>query len=153
MASIVTYDGGLRRVEFSLSPNGPRKAVRLGRVSAKAAATAKARIEAIIADLALGRPHDAETAAWLTGRDETLLSKLRAAGLAEGVGMTQTTLGVFLDRYFAAMAGKVATRTFYGHTRRNLEEHFGQPRLLTTITTAEADGWPKCSSRLRRVCP
>ncbi len=44
MASVVTYSDGLRRIEFALSPNGPRKAVRLGRVSAKVAATWKAKL-------------------------------------------------------------------------------------------------------------
>ena len=34
MASLVTYDGGLRRIDFALTPNGPRLSVRLGRVGA-----------------------------------------------------------------------------------------------------------------------
>ncbi|MEP0847457.1 MAG: hypothetical protein HRF50_11670 [Phycisphaerae bacterium] len=37
MASVVTYADRPRRVEFALTPKGPRKAVRLGRVSAKLA--------------------------------------------------------------------------------------------------------------------
>jgi len=38
MPSIVTYSDGLRRIEFSLSANGPRRTLRLGRASAKVAA-------------------------------------------------------------------------------------------------------------------
>ncbi|MEE8170067.1 MAG: site-specific integrase [Phycisphaerae bacterium] len=141
MASIVTYSGGLRRIEFSLTPSGPRKAVRLGRVNAKQAEAFEAKLETIIADRLQHRTHDAETAKWLGELDETLLGRLRAVGLADGVGVTQTTLGAFLERCFAMLTVKPATRTFYGHTRRNLEAHFGAARLIGSITTADADGW------------
>jgi len=141
MASIVTYSDGLRRIDFSLVPNGPRKTLRLGRVSAKVAETWKARVATIVADKLSTRPHDAETAQWLGELDESMLARLRAVGLAEGVGLSQTTLGEFLDRYFAAMAVKPATRTFYSHTRRNLEERLGKTRLLRSITAADADAW------------
>src|SRR5262245_15980411 len=141
MASIVTYSNGLRRIEFSLSPNGPRKVVRLGRVSMKIAERDNAKIEAIIADKLRNRPHDAEVAEWLGGLDESMLAKLRAVGLADGVGLSQTTLGSFLERYFAAMSGKGATRTFYSHTRRNLKDYFGVARLFRDITPADADAW------------
>ncbi len=141
MASIVTYSDGLRRIEFSLVPKGPRKTLRLGRVSARVAETWKARVATIVADKLSTRPHDAETAKWLGELDESMLARLRAVGLAEGVGLSQTTLGEFLERYFAAMAVKPATRTFYSHTRRNLEEHFGKTRLLRGISAADADSW------------
>jgi hypothetical protein len=60
MASIVKYDGGLRRIEFSLEPNGPKKFVRLGRVSQKVAETWQAKIEAIIGDKLARRAHEGE---------------------------------------------------------------------------------------------
>jgi integrase len=141
MATVVTYNGGLRRIEFSLTPNGPRKTVRLGRVSAKVADGWKSKIEAIVADKALQRAHDAEVAAWLAKLDESMLARMRAADLADGVGLSQTTLSAFLERYFGALTGKPSTRTFYGHTRRNLEEHFGKSKVVREIGAAEADGW------------
>ena len=70
-----------------------------------------------------------------------MLGRLRDVGLADGVGIAQTTLGAFLDRYANVMTGKPATRTFYGHTIRNLKEHFGAGRLLRNVTPADADGW------------
>lgn len=70
-----------------------------------------------------------------------MLSRMRAAGLAEGVGLAHTTLETFLSRYFSSLIGKSATRTFYSHTRRNLEEFFGTGRLLRTITPADADAF------------
>jgi integrase len=141
MATIVTYNGGLRRIEFSLTPNGPRKIVRLGHVTVKVAEGWKSKIEAIVADKGLRRSHDPELAAWLAGLDESILARLRAVGLAEGVGLSQTTLGAFLERYFGMLTGKPATRTFYGHTRRNLEEHFGKGKAIQGIGAVEADGW------------
>ncbi len=141
MASIVAYDGGLRRIEFSLTPNGDRKAVRLGRVSAKVAEVWRAKIEAIIGDKLAGRPHDAELSKWLGGLDETLLGRMRAVGLADGVGLSQTTLAAFLDRFAAALTGKPATLVVYGHVRRNLEDYFAPTRLLRDIRPEDADGW------------
>ena len=141
MASLVTYSNGLRRIEFALTPNERRRVIRLGRVNAKTARGFKARVEAVIADKLQNRPHDAETSKWLGGLDEAMLAKLRAVGLAEGVGLARTTLGAFLTRYFETMSAKPSTRTFYGHTRRNLEEHFGPARTLGSITPADADAW------------
>jgi len=150
MASLVIYANGLRRIEFTLAPNEPtekpdkrakRAIIRLGRVNAKTAQSFHARVETIIGDKLANRTHDADTAKWLGGLDEKMLAKLRAVGLADGVGLSETTLGAFLERCFATLTGKPATRTFYGHTRRNLETHFGAGRLLRNITTADADGW------------
>ena len=141
MASLVTYGSGLRRIEFALVPNEQRRVIRLGRVSAKAARSFKARVEAVIADKIQNRAHDPETAQWLAGLAESGLAKLRAVGLADGVGLTQTTLGAFLERCFAALTGKPSTRTFYGHTRRNLEDYFGATRPVCGIKAADADAW------------
>ncbi len=141
MASLVTYGNGLRRIEFAMTPNEKRRVIRLGRVNAKTARSFKARVEAIIADRLANRPHDAETAKWLGGLDDAVLAKLRAVGLADGVGLAQTTLGAHLARYFETMTVKPSTATFYGHTRRNLEEHFCKTRLLREITSADADAW------------
>ena len=141
MASLVTYSNGLRRIEFVLTPHEKRRVIRLGRVNARTAQSFKARVESVIADKLQNRLHDAETAKWLGGLDETMLAKLRAVGLAEGVGLSQTTLGAFLTRYFETMSVKPGTRTAYGHVRRNLESFFGVGRPLLGITPADADAW------------
>ena len=101
----------------------------------------KARAETIIGDKLANRPHDAETAAWLGKLDDTTLAKLRAVGLADGVGIANTSLGAFLMRYFDTLTVKPSTRTFYSHTRRNLEIYFGKSRTLQGIKAADADGW------------
>jgi hypothetical protein len=92
MASIVNYENGLKRIEFSLTPNGPRKSVRLGRVNSKIAEFWLSKIESIISDKAANRPHDVEVSTWLGKLDEEMLSCLRSSGLAEGVGLAQVTL-------------------------------------------------------------
>jgi integrase len=141
MASIIDYDGGLKRIEFSLTPKGARRIVRLGRVNKKTAQTWLDKIESIIGDKLANRPHDAEVSNWLGGLDEAMLARLRVAGLAEGVGLTQRTLGAFMDQFFANLTGKPATRIAYGNVRRNLEDYFGAGKFITGITAADADGW------------
>lgn len=142
MASVVTFADGLRRVDFAMTPNGPRKTVRLGRVSAKVADAWKSRIESIIADRLAGRPHNAEISEWLGRLDERILARLRKVGLADGVGLTHTTLAAFLDGYTQQRTDlKPATRTVYGHTRRCLVEYFGAEKPLASVTPGDADAW------------
>jgi len=141
MASLINYNDGLRRIEFAWAQNGPVQVVRLGRVNAKTAKSIKGRVEQLIADKQLNRPHDPDTVAWLAGVDEKLLSRLRKVGLADGVGVMQTPLGPFLDRVKRAQQVKPGTATFYGHTRRNLLACFGADRLLSDITEADADAF------------
>ncbi len=141
MASLVTYDDGLRRIDFTLTPNGRRQTVRLGRVSAKHAKTVLAKVEALIADKLTQRPHDTELSRWLASLDEKMLARLRAVGLADGVGVTQTTLGEFLDRALATLAVKPGTLSFYEQVKRNLIDYFTASRLLRDITPEDADTW------------
>ncbi len=141
MASLITYGGGLRRIEFGLVPNeNPRRVIRLGRVTVRSAKDLLAKVERLIADRLNRRPHDPDILHWLRELDEPTLAKLRKVGLVDGgVGLADTTLGAFLQRYFDSMSLKPSTQTFYGHTRRNLERHFGVDRPMRNITPADAD--------------
>ena len=58
MASLVTYNNGLRRIDFKLSNNGPRRSIRLGRLNARTARSIHAKIEQLISDKLTRRPHD-----------------------------------------------------------------------------------------------
>ena len=153
MASIVRYAGRLRRIEFVPGRGQPRRAVRLGAVSQKVAASWKAKIEAILADKLMNRPHDAELAAWIAGLDEKMLARLRKAGLADGVGLAQTTLTGLMDRYFAAMTCKPQTRVFYRHTRRCLEAFLGAARPLRDIGPGDADAWRAWLAEHEKLAP
>lgn len=139
MASIVNYQDGLKRIEFTR--DGKAYVVRLGRVNADVARFWLDKVDAILADQLAHRPHTPEVSGWLGRLDERMLARLRAAGLADGVGLASVTLGAFLQRYADAMTAKPATITFYGHTRRNLAEYFGAGRPLRSITPADADAW------------
>lgn len=141
MASIVTYGDGLRRIDFAFAPNEPRRTVRLGRVSRKVAEAWQAKIEALIADKLARKAHEPEVATWLAELDEKMLARLRAAGLAEGVGLADTTLGAFLGRAFDAMTVKSSSRIVYGNTRRCLQEFLGTNRTLRSVKPEDADGW------------
>ena len=142
MASIVSYNDGLRRIEFVPAKGQKRRIVRLGAVNMKIAESWKAKIEALLSDNLQTRPHDAEVAQWLAGLDETMLAKLRKAGLADGVGTTQTTLAAFLDQYIAGRGDvKLSTATVYGHTRRCLVGFFGVDKLMREITPGDADAF------------
>ena len=138
MASVFSYSGGLKRIEFSYTPNGPRKIIRLGRINAKQTERIHGFVETIIADKLQNRPHDAETSKWLAELDETLLARLRAVGLADGVGLAQMTLGEFLARCESTMTAKQSTRVFYGHSRRNLKDYFGEAKLLRSTKRTRA---------------
>ncbi len=61
MASVARDKNGTKRICFT-DPNGTRRSIRLGDVSVKAAEGHKLRIEALLADKALRRSHDAELA-------------------------------------------------------------------------------------------
>lgn len=139
MASI-SHDGGLlRRIQF-VDAAGNRRTIRV-RATAKQAEAMLAKVEAILADKLMGRPHDSEVAAWLASLDEKMLGKFRKVGLAEGVGTTQTTIAEFMDRFFAALTCKQSARTFYGHTRRCLEALLGASKSMRSVTPADADAW------------
>lgn len=97
------------------------------------------------------RPHDAEVSQWLAALDDSLLSRLRAVGLADGVGVTQTSLGEFLGRLMRTINGKPATHKSYGHAKRNLLAYFKSSRLLADITEADADAWRSPLERMSRL--
>jgi integrase len=142
MATIVSYDIGLKQIEFVPAKGQRRRIVRLGSVSMKIAESWKAKIEALVSDNRQSRPHDAEVAQWLAGLDETMLDKLRKVGLADGVGTSQMTLATFLDQYIAGRGDtKPATKTVYGHTRRCLVEFFGEDKFMRDVTPGDADAF------------
>lgn len=142
MAALVTLKSGTREIRFRLSASERhRRSVRLGRCTLKQAEAFRGRVESLIADKLKGRPNDAELSAWLAALDESTLAKLRAVGLAEGVGLTRATLGEFCKRWADQLDAAEATRTFYAHTLRNLKAYFGEARAVATITAADADAW------------
>ena len=79
MASVTTLKNGTSRVQFT-NPEGHRKAVYLGKVSAAVAETVKKLIEAILTTTSLGGDADHRIPRWLA-RHPKLARKLSKVGL------------------------------------------------------------------------
>ena len=87
----------------------------------------------------LNEKNVAQYSRWLAERDDVTYARLAAVGLVKPRTKAVHTVGDLTEKYFAGMDAKPATRTFYSHTRRNLEEYFGKERDLASIGPAEAD--------------
>lgn len=96
MASISNDGGGRRRLLF-VDPDGRRKTVRLGKITARAAETVKVRVEALLACRTAGCPWDGDLAAWVRDLGDELADKLAGAGLIPK--RDRATLDEFLGAY------------------------------------------------------
>ncbi len=139
MASI-SNDGCGRRLQF-VNRDGNRIAIRLGKCSGKQADFLRHKIESLISASLRGTVPDDDTNRWLGALDDTLHDRIARAGLTEARTRSAATLGKFLAEYEASLNVKASTRTFYGHTIRNLKQHFGESRALRSIGPADAVQW------------
>lgn len=138
MASLSNDGDGTRRVLFML--DGKRKSLRLGTISARDAQYVVNHVEALLRARRNGTPIPAPTEEWLGTLDPKRHGRLAKLGVVEARG-PGVTLGDFLTRYFETMTTKGSTRTFYGHTRRNLLDYFKADRALASIGPADIDAW------------
>ena len=139
MASVSTDPSGNRRILF-VAGDGKRKAIRLGRVTAKQANEIKLKVESILAASLSGLPLDGETAAWIGRVGDDLAAKLAAAGLV--VGRKVVSLDAFLSEYIRGRTdAKPKTTTNMQAARRKMVEFFGAEKRLQDITPADADAW------------
>ena len=140
MATIGNDPNGRKRILF-VAGDGSRKTIRLGRMSKKQAKSCLLFVEDLCAAARGAKVIENTTADWLADLDDTMHARLAAVGLVKARAKVVHTVGELMDKYFGGMAAKAATRTFYGHTRRNLEEHFGKGCDIASISPAEADGF------------
>ena len=121
MASIVNDPGGRKRVLF-VDPSGDRKAIRLGKVSQRAAETVKFRVEQLLAAKLTGHPLEADTSGWIADLEPAMAVKLARVGLIlKTEAKPAVTLGEHLAGYFARRTDvKPNTLTHWNHTRRLL---------------------------------
>ncbi len=142
MASVSTdKKSGRRTVQF-VATDGKRRSIRLGKVPLKVANSVRRRVECLVAAKLAGHAIDGETARWVGALDEAMHAKLAAVGLVPDREKDTTTLGAFLDRYFASRVDvKGSTKTAWGHTRRNLVEFFGREKPLVQVSPGDADEW------------
>jgi integrase len=122
-----------------------RPNIRLGRVNARIAQTAKARIESLVAAKIAGHSLDAETAGWVAGLHDVIYERLFRAGLVERrVQVAPPPAPVVLladqvDRYINSRAAlKPNTVRNYKTTKRLLVEHFGGDQPIRMINSGHA---------------
>src|SRR5437763_1442843 len=135
MATIGNDPNGRKRILF-VAGDGTRKTIRLGKMDRKNAERFLGRVEKIIGASISGGALDDETSRWLAERDDVTYSRLAAVGLVKERVKAVHTVGELTEKYFAGLTAKPATRTFYGHTRRNLETHFGKSRDVASVGPA-----------------
>ena len=110
------------------------------------APTIRGEAQTILADLALGRPHEAEVLEWignLSRSSPTLIKRMEKLALVKGISQTHKTLGEFLEQHLASMKPLVKPNThiFYSQTIRCLVGHFGFSTALQLIGPQEAEGF------------
>ena len=139
MASITREPNGRRTIQF-VGGDGKRRSIRLGKVSHRDADAVKLHVERLVAASITGHAVPNDTAEWLTTIGGRLCDRLAAVGLVPQ--REAATLAAFIDGYVEARSDvKASTATVYGHTRRNLIDHFGPDKLLRDITPGDADAW------------
>lgn len=138
MASLCNDPRGKKRILF-FDESGERKAIRLGKCSAKQAEAFKVRLENLIT-ARLGGGMDDEAARWVAGMGDDLHAKLAAVGLVQP--RQSSTLGEFIDRYIQDRTDvKPTTATTYAQARRHLTTFFGAEKPLRDITDVDAEQW------------
>lgn len=144
MATLGKNPNGSRRLLFT-APDGSRPTIHLGKANQRTAETIKRHVEHLLACKAAGLPPDPETLRWSQEIDDKLATKLVKTGLlAPRQVRGETTLGPFLDSYFAARTDvKESTKVNWRQTRRLLLAYFGADRPLASITKGEAKDWER----------
>ncbi|MHC4664455.1 MAG: tyrosine-type recombinase/integrase [Planctomycetota bacterium] len=140
MASVISDPNGRKRIQF-VAGDGSRKTIRLGKATMRQAEAVKVRVEQLVlAATGVTGVVDDETAKWLTGLDEVIYNKLAAVGLV--AERDTVKLGAFIGGYVRERKDvKSGTATFYGHTKRNLIDYFGEGKSLREIMPGDADRW------------
>ena len=141
MASVSRDANGTRRVLFT-DREGERKAVRLGRVSAKTAEAFRLKLQDVIAARFTETAIDAEAARWLADLPDRMYSRLVRVGLADPrASASRVTLGGLLAAFFAGVDVKPATRVRMKQAETALVDYFTEARDVATIGEADADEW------------
>ncbi len=139
MASVTQEPGGGYQIQF-VGIDKKRRSIRLGIVRPKMLELVKVRVEQMVAAKKAGVPYDADLTQWLNGLDDRLHGKLARVGLvAPRQQRVVVTLKEFLDGFVNRRTDvKPATREIWRQPVRNLIEHFGAGRDITTISEADA---------------
>lgn len=141
MASLSTDKDGKRRILFVHPKTGNRKAIHLGKIPKKSAESICTRIEFLIVSIKTGTPLEPDTATWLGGLESHLYEKLAAVELVSPRESKEaTTISSFLTEYTESRIDlKPATKVIWGHTQRNLIDHFGANFDMALVSEGDAE--------------
>lgn len=122
--------------------DGERKFISLGpEVDRGTANKWRHYVTQLAADMALGRPHDEHSIAWIESLGSDYLDKLHAVGLGFGMGVAGCTVSQLCTRFLEAWEDrKKGTRANYQNAINNLIERFGT-RSVDSISQEDADGF------------
>lgn len=143
MASISRNSKTGLRVLLVICPDGKRRRIRLGRVTARQAEDIQRHVEHLVNCRDTGSALSSSTAEWLGAVPDTLRARLVLCGLAAGRERANVpTLKAWLDEYTQGRGDvKPRTRAIYGDVRRNLLDYFTPVRPLDSITAGDVDGF------------
>ena len=141
MASISNANG-YRTIQF-IAPDGKRKSIRLGKVTAHGAEEIKTRVERMNAALIGGFAIDGDTAAWLQTIGDELQGKLAAVGLVPARAKRRVpTLGEFLQGFLDRRAdAKPNSIKNYKQAVGKLNDFFGESTFIDAITPGKAESF------------
>jgi integrase len=141
MASIACDPNGRKRILFTGS-DGKRRAVRLGRASAKQAESVRAKVEHLVSAQITGHTPDDEASRWLAALDDVMHGRLQRAGLTQARHRTRSPLGEFLDRYIADRTdAKPRTVVNMKQAGKDLVAFLGATRAIQDVTEADGDAF------------
>ena len=139
MASISRDKVGGRRIQF-VGADGQRRAIRLGKISQRAAEDIRTRVETLNNANITGTPLDRDTARWVATRESKLLDKLAAVGLVPK--RQSARLESFIDTYVDSRVDvKPATKEVWRQGKKGLIDYFGASKALREITAGDADNY------------
>lgn len=159
MASVVKDPNGLKRILF-FGPGGTRKAIRLGRVSAKQAGAFKVKLEALIGQIITGTLDD-EVSNWLRDLDDETHARLAVLGLVKPRTHQRLTLSGLVESYIAGRKADAKPRTLINleQARKYLLAFFGAEKAIRDINEVDGEEFYRslmakgyASNTVRRAC-
>ena len=139
MASVNNESNGRKTIQF-VGGGGKRKSIRPGKMTRKAAAAFKLRVEHLVSASITGHPLDEETSRWLAGLEDEMIDRLAAVGLARR--RSSALLGDYPAKYITTRRDlKPASVRKLDQTKGKLLAYFDAETLLRSITTNNAADW------------
>ena len=146
MASITKSKTGIRRILF-YDANKRRKAIHLGKCSARDAEKVRTRVESVVAAKTLGNPIAQDDATWLANEGKFIRPKFEAVGLVEPSVATlpapTTSLAEFLKGFMDrnGASKKPATRIVWQQVIDSLVKCMPKGIELKAVTAGHAKNY------------